>query len=270
MNQRIVTKIAILLLLSNCAHKKEVIDESFLFLLLPKPDRAENYDRDVQIITHTEASSDSFNCNATYAQEDVEHYSFILRAQIAKYPRGYWIKSKVEKVVLCANLTVGGVAVGGFMDPLSNRIYMNVSAGITTGVMDDYIDRSIHHEITHNFDFTLRGFLMDVHSDWVSLNTVEYSTNVDWSSPTLLQFNNPVPGFVTTYSASNVAEDYAEISSGLMGPQFNYNQLIQICQTDPVVAAKVKLMITDMKNFWPFPGAEGTFWKTKVETTSCP
>ncbi|AOP32985.1 hypothetical protein A0128_03335 [Leptospira tipperaryensis] len=252
-----------------CDHKKESIDDSFLFLLLPQPDRAANYDRDVQIVTNTEASG-SITCNATYTQEDVEHYSLIVRAQIAKYPRGYWIKSKVERVVLCANLTVGGLAVGGFMDPLANSIYMNVDAGIATGFMDDYIDRSIHHEITHNFDFAQRGFLMDSHTDWVSLNTVGYSANVDWSSPTLLQFNNPVPGFATTYSTSNVAEDYAEISSGLMGPQSNYNQLIQICQTDPVVAAKVRLMISDMKNFWPFPGSEGTYWKIKVDTTSCP
>ncbi|MBM9500381.1 hypothetical protein JWG44_08995 [Leptospira sp. 201903071] len=269
MNQRIVTTILTLFLFAACAHEKETIDESFLFLLLPQPDRAENYDRDVEIVTHREMSG-PITCDATYSQADIDHYKVILQAQIAKYPRGYWIKSKVERVILCSNLAVGGLTIGGTMDPFTNSIYMNVIAGVATGTLDDYINRSINHEMTHNFDFALRGMLMGVHSDWVAFNTVGYAASVDWSSPALLQFNNPVPGFVTTYATSNVAEDYAEIKSGLMGPQSNYNQLIQICQTDPVVAAKVKLMISDMKNFWPFPGADGTYWKIRIETTSCP
>ncbi|RHX83178.1 LIC13305 family lipoprotein [Leptospira stimsonii] len=269
MIQKILTLVLVFLIGSGCNQKKSELEDLLPFLSLIQPDRAENYDRDVEIVTHTEMSG-LINCNATYAQEDVDHYSSILRVQIAKYPRGYWIKAKVERVILCSNLSVGSMAIGGTMDPFANRIYLNVNSGIADGTLDNYLVRSIHHEMTHNFDFALRGLLMEVHSDWVALNSVAYATNVDWSSPALLQFNNPVPGFVTTYATSNVAEDYAEISSGLMGPQSNYEFLMQICQTDPVVGAKVRLMISDMKRFWPFPSTEATYWKNKLEMTFCP
>ncbi|WP_061249614.1 LIC13305 family lipoprotein [Leptospira alstonii] len=254
--------------LISCNEKKDKIDSTLLYLLLAQPDRAENYDRDVQIITHTIILPSYIAYDLSYSEDDVNHLKEILQVQIAKYPRGYWIKAKVERIILGANLTLpDGRAVSGFADSVSNNFYLTVWPGISNGTRDNQLMRTIHHELAHNFDSAMHR--SPNRSDWSSLNTVDYNHNVDWSSPTLLQLTNPVPGFVTLYATSNVGEDYAEIGCGIMGPSVNFAQLINICRSDSIVGAKVNLMISDMKKFWPFPGAESTEWKRRITEISC-
>ncbi|MCG6166832.1 LIC13305 family lipoprotein [Leptospira sanjuanensis] len=273
-----IRKLFLLILVSSivfaCSHKKdEISEQEALLLLLGLPDRAENYDRDVQIVTYNSvvppSDGSTYVCNINYAANDVNHFQTLLQTQISQYPRGYLIKGKVERVILCANLSMNGRNAAGYADVLGNGVYLNVSPGIANGAMDDWINRAIHHEFTHNFDYAVRGFYMAVHSDWASLNTVGYASNVDWSLPNLLQIDNPVPGYITTYATSNVGEDYAEVGMGLMGPAASYTQMIDVCKTDSVVRAKVNLMISDMKRFWSFAVGSDTLWKQRVTGTSC-
>ncbi|WP_225913656.1 LIC13305 family lipoprotein [Leptospira yasudae] len=266
--------ILVSLIVSACSQKKdEISEQEALLLLLGLPDRAENYDRDVQIVTYNSAvppsDGSAYTCNINYSANDVNYFLELVRAQISQYPRGYLIKGKTERIVLCANLAVGGRVAAGYADVLGSGIYLNVSPGIANGAMDESINRAIHHEFTHSFDYAVRGFYMAVHSDWASINTVGYASNVDWSLPNLLQIDNPVPGYITTYATSNVGEDYAEIGMGLMGPAVSYAQMINVCKTDSVVRAKVNLMISDMKRFWPFTVGENTLWKQRVTGTNC-
>lgn len=250
-------------------------DALLLLLALSTPtDRAENYDRDVQIITYNSsippaAGAQNYNCDINYSTNDVDHFKELLQTQIEQYPRGYLIKGKVERIILCANLMTRGRTVDSFADFRQSAVYLNVSPSISNGVMDQRINRVIHHEITHNVDYAIRGFLMYVHTDWSSLNTVGYVSNVDWSLPNLLRIDNPVPGYITTYATSNVVEDYAEIGMGLLGSSSSYNQLLGVCRTDLVVRAKVNLMISDMRKFWPFSTGEGTLWERRISEANC-
>ncbi|EMJ52524.1 hypothetical protein LEP1GSC013_3003 [Leptospira interrogans serovar Valbuzzi str. Duyster] len=50
-----------------------------------------------------------------------------------------------------------------------------------------------------------------------------------------------------------------------MGWPATYNLLVQACQTDPFVAAKIRLTVSRWKQFWPFPGAENTEWLSRNE-----
>ncbi|EKR64082.1 hypothetical protein LEP1GSC036_0568 [Leptospira weilii str. 2006001853] len=44
---------------------------------------------------------------------------------------------------------------------------------------------------------------------------------------------------------------------------------MDICQKDPIVNAKVKLYIEEIRRFWPFPSKnDDTFWKAKMDLVS--
>ncbi|EMO84140.1 hypothetical protein LEP1GSC070_3392 [Leptospira santarosai str. AIM] len=59
-------------------------------MLLLRPDRAENYDRDVQIITHTIIASPFVTYDTNYSDEDLNYYKDLVETEIARYPRGYF------------------------------------------------------------------------------------------------------------------------------------------------------------------------------------
>ncbi|EMF81949.1 hypothetical protein LEP1GSC188_0754 [Leptospira weilii serovar Topaz str. LT2116] len=133
--------------------------------------------------------------------------------------------------------------------------------------------RVIHHELNHNIDYTIRHYFFN--RDWHALNPPGfqygaplYDANgepvITWARP---GFSNPVPGFVDFYSTSNYTEDYAQIGSGVFGTR--QAQLMDICQKDPIVNAKVKLYIEEIRRFWPFPSRnDDTFWKAKMDLVS--
>ncbi|WP_016754770.1 LIC13305 family lipoprotein [Leptospira santarosai] len=276
-------------LISSCEKK----DDSKVDLLLAltalqpqSPDQASNYDRDVRIITHT-VQVFPLNCEVDYTEEDLNFIIEILKREIARYPRGYWIKAGIDSVMLCRNLGSLGRNFGGLTDILSKTIFLNVADGIgrNAQIYDDvtstfispfeYYARLgvIHHELTHAVDFSLMGLLGFSFFDpaWEQLNYPGflYGNSYDLENPTVNidAFSHPLPGFVTLYATTNHMEDRAEIGEGIMGSISDYNRLIQFCQSDPIISAKVKRTISEWKKFWPFPGAENSDWKIKITAT---
>ncbi|WP_061206962.1 LIC13305 family lipoprotein [Leptospira santarosai] len=275
-------------LISSCEKK----DDSKVDLLLAltalqpqSPDQASNYDRDVRIITHT-VQVFPLNCEVDYTEEDLNFIIEILKREIARYPRGYWIKAGVDSVMLCRNLRSSGRNLGGLTDTLSKTIFLNVADGIgrNAQIYDDvtstfispfeYYARLhvIHHELTHAVDFSLMGFGFSIFDPaWQQLNYPGflYGNHYDPqnSSVDIKTFSHPLPGFVTLYATTNHMEDRAVIGGGIMGPISDYNRLIQFCQSDPIISAKVKRTISEWKKFWPFPGAENSDWKIKITAT---
>ncbi len=271
----------ILIQLVACSEKKEGIDSDLLLsavALQPKPDRAENYDRDVQIITHTPNVPTKLNatvgCNVNYySDEDVDYFVRRLKLEIARYPRGYWIKANAERVVLCRSITLDGRLVSPFST--ADAIFLIVeermaSRGEEMTTFDNvtykYFDGNtgINHELTHSVDRNIPPAYY-VYSDWLNLNYsgFEYGKERD-NYPFTTNFWNPLSGFVAEYGTTNFQEDRATIGALIMGSQPRYNKLVQICQTDPIVAAKVRKIVAGWNAFWPFPGAENTEWKIRM------
>uniref|UniRef100_UPI00036FA3A0 LIC13305 family lipoprotein n=1 Tax=Leptospira santarosai TaxID=28183 RepID=UPI00036FA3A0 len=263
--------------LSSCSNEKEDKNTSNLLLLLLRPDRAENYDRDVQIITHTIIASPFVTYDTNYSDEDLNYYKDLVETEIARYPRGYFIKARAEKIVFTRNLNLKGSYAGALSIPSQNIIFLDVQDGIksrseTTPLDPQYysaarLSKIIHHELTHSMDDTM-GYWWD--PKWKSLNDPSFQYgSYDYSSfnpralgaipPMLTPFWNPIDGFVSEYATSNFPEDRADVGAAIQGRQFSY--LNEICATDPIVAAKVRLMIEQMNRFWPFPGAEDSQWK---------
>lgn len=268
--------------LSSCSTEKEDKNTSNLLLLLLIPDRAENYDRDVQIITHTIVSSPYVSYDTDYSDEDLNYYKDLVTAEIARYPRGYFIKARAEKIIFTRNLQIRTIGFSGALSrPEENIIFLDVLDGLKALAMtyphtygESRLSNIIHHELTHSMDATM-GYWQD--SKWVSLNppSFQYGSYQYGSSPRfstnpnvlLTKFWNPIDGFVSEYSTSNFAEDRADVGGAIQGRHFSY--LNEICATDPIVASKVRLTIDEMNRFWPFPGAENTQWKRRFSEIQC-
>ncbi len=255
-----------------------------MFLLFQ--DRVENYDRDVQIITHTMVSSPHVSYDTNYSDEDLNYYKDLVTAEIARYPRGYFIKARAEKIIFTRNLYIKSIGYrGGLSRPEESIIFFDVQDGIkarseTTPMDPNYysaarLSNGIHHELTHSMD-DVTGYWWD--PKWKSLNPPSFRYgSYDYSSynpralgpisPMLTPFWNPIDGFVSEYATSNYVEDRAEIGAAIQGRQFSY--LNEICAVDPIVAAKVRLTIDEMKRFWPYPGAENTAWKRRFDEIDC-
>lgn len=123
----------IALIVSGCSIKNEDKSNSDLLLLLfASQDRVENYDRDVQIITHA-IIPDSYGLlvyDVNYSDSELDSYRTILQTEMAKYPRGYWIKARAERVVLVKNLrniALSGQYVAAVPDPFQSVLYLSIN-----------------------------------------------------------------------------------------------------------------------------------------------
>ncbi|WP_423242950.1 LIC13305 family lipoprotein [Leptospira interrogans] len=227
MSKALVLLFLIAQLVSSCLPKKEKDNSSdlLLSLLLLLPDRAENYDRDVEIVTHTNVPysipNSPFYFDLSYSEEDLNYYKNLLQAQIAKYPRGYWIKGKVEKVILVKYILNGGGAAKGLADGSQNALYLSVGTGITTCNCDELFASVIHHELMHNVDYSVFGTypLPFQTPEWTSLNSsgFQYGSVYYSGTPATVWTDliNPMPGFLSYYGTSNVSEDRAIFASAI-------------------------------------------------------
>ncbi|EKO32388.1 putative lipoprotein [Leptospira santarosai str. CBC379] len=275
MKIRFVFCFLVLISLVACNEKKNEIDPDLLLsvALLQPPDRAENYDRDVQIITHTPQRFPA-DCDLSYSDADVNFVVERLKRQIARYPRGYLIKAGAGRIVLCRYLKLNGTNVGGFS--AEDGIYISVGDGVaslasagsvftvdglTVSSSDLVGDTTIHHELTHSIDRSQGRFYFD--PDWEGLNYPGFQYG-NHNTPQNTSLLHPLPGFVDMYGTTNHLEDKATIGADVMRSQVFYNRLVQTCQTDAIVAAKVRKLVSRWKQFWPFPGAENTEWKVRI------
>ncbi|TGM97899.1 LIC13305 family lipoprotein [Leptospira yasudae] len=270
MIQKFFSLLFLILWVVDCTQKEEGFSEQdTLLLLLGLSDRAENYDRDVEVISDRIVTT-SYGSMVTYdlsMEAELSNYKNLLRVELEKYPRGYWIKAKAERVVLVKNLLVNGQLWSALPDPYQKTLFLSVNAG---GLNDEYRIHVIHHELNHNMDFARLGDMKATEQEWTLLNTNGFqygnggtsayaNPGIPWSALT-----NPQPGFVDLYSTLAQEEDRSELVAILLGVPAEYTTLQNICNTDPIVVSKVRQTRINMKRFWPFAVGGDTFWKQRV------
>ncbi|MDI7197613.1 hypothetical protein QMM61_13010 [Leptospira santarosai] len=285
MKIRFVFFFLVLISLVACNEKKNKIDPDLLLsvALLQPPDRAENYDRDVQIITNLSSFENSVGveivCDRNYySQQSIDYYVEQLKKEITRYPRGYWIKAGVDKIVLCSTMTTSyGLRVPAFSDEnllaISVTQELNVMRySVTTcaGIQffrdfECFDVPTMHHELTHSVDRKLLNTNTSPSDpDWEKLNAPGFQYYGREYFLEIPDVWHPMPGIMLSYGASLLGEDRAVFGALVMGWPATYNILVQACQTDPFVAAKVRKTVSRWKQFWPFPGAENTEWKIRI------
>lgn len=272
--------ICLLLLILNACNSKENKENSnlILFLLLhinqlANADKAEDYNRDVEIISDR-IIPDTFN-EIQYEiapVNEIQNYRNFLDLEIEKYPRGYWIKGRAEKVILGKNLKLNGQNISAVPDAYQKVLYLSINGTGTS--TRDYLIHVIHHELNHNVDFAHYGDMRKILSDWSSLNTPSFqygnggaeayaNPGIPWAALT-----NPVPGFIDLYSTLAQEEDRSELMAVLMGTENENTILKNTCAVDPIVANKVKKLISILNEFWPYKGND-TYWTRINSETTC-
>nr|WP_246834298.1 hypothetical protein [Leptospira gomenensis] len=231
----------------------------------------------MQIITNTTPPpSPWYTFDLSYSEEDLNAYVTLLSAQIAKYPKGYWIKARAEKIFLVKyiNGVNGGSSARGLSLAPDNSIYLAVGQGLAScnDCVEDYT-ATIHHELMHSVDYSQFGpFYSMTADDWDASNPSGFQygsvSNSGAAAAVWTNVIHPLPGFLSYYGTANKLEDRAIFTAAILGglQQSQSDTLINFCQTDPILAAKTRNIISDMKAFWPFPG-ETTFWKTRTAET---
>lgn len=182
-----------------------------------------------------------------------QHVPFIV-SEIKRYPVEVVRKARLERIVLCCDLSVDLYTRAGLAVPSEHTLYLDL--GGFDGAQEQ-VRLVIHHEIFHLIDDpddeTFKG------DAWKQLNPAgfKYKQGTSGASddPTVLLAQSAPVGFVSKYSTVAVYEDKAEVFAHLMA---DTEGLTARASGDTVVANKVRRMERLLERF----GGGKKFWVT--------
>ena len=105
---------------------------------------------------------------------DLESYGPILIEEFGKYPVELILKTRLKRIVLCAELAYEGQKRNAVPDFANNTLFLDVA---TAKSNQRYLRKVIHHEYFHMIDYADDG---SVYSDkiWAALNSDEFKYTV--------------------------------------------------------------------------------------------
>jgi hypothetical protein len=130
----------------------------------------------------------------------------VIREELIRYPRSFLAAIHLERVVLCATLSEGQLAIPSLPNYAHSLI-------VDTASSEPFLRRLIHHEVFHFADFADDG---NVRSDleWERLNSPDFNYaggGRQMREPGSARFDLPFAGFVSRYATAAVEEDKAEL-----------------------------------------------------------
>ena len=188
-------------------------------------------------------------------QKEMKCFPDLLAEEFFLYPRELVRRAKLQRVVLCSDLSFAGQprsAIPGYED---NTLYLDISSGSNSR---PYQRKVIHHEFFHIIDYHDDG---NVYQDerWASLNPATFKYGGGGKaerSPTGSILTSKYPGFLNTYSMSAVEEDKAEVFANLIVDPAHVEDR---AKADRVLNSKVKRMKELLAKFCP--EIDGSFWE---------
>lgn len=186
---------------------------------------------------------------------DIKRYAALFFPEWQLYPASLIQKTKLTKIVFCANLSFAGQPRTAIPDLENNVLYLDVARSPSN---DDYNRRTIHHEFFHIIDwYDDRKLYSD--PDWEKLNPQGFQYGTGGQNAQCDPFGSLLtdkyPGFFTSYSRSGVEEDKAEVFSILI---VFAQAATQRSQTDAIIAAKIQKMKQLLLRFCP--DLNDAFW----------
>ncbi len=191
------------------------------------------------------------------ARKHVQSYLTILSAECNLYPVELVRKTKLKRIIFCADLSFAGQLRTALPDFENNDLYLDVERGRYSQM---YTRAVIHHEYFHMIDYCDDGKLYS-DEEWATLNPkgFKYGTGgrnaQNDSSMSLLNESNA--GFLNKYSTTGVEEDKAEIFAHMI---INGALLEERAKRDTVLQTKMKFMRDLIRKFCP--QADEQFWTT--------
>lgn len=157
----------------------------------------------------------------------------IIRQNLDKYSYDFLEKINFKYVVLCKNLSVGGIEAVGFSNPEMKTILINI------GINTYDLGRISHHELFHIINENFKNIFNEI--DWKDINEdsflySECSTCSENFGLDLIENQN---GFLSEYSKSTPSEDMAEIFSFLMTRN---SKIATIASSDKIIRKKINFI----------------------------
>lgn len=192
----------------------------------------------------------------------LREYAPLFTVEFALYPVDLVRRTRLDRVVLCRELSFDGQRRNAVPDFASNTLYLDVSRGTHSRT---YLRKVIHHELFHIIDFRDDG---SVYRDerWASLNPADFRYGdggrlaQDLAETSVL--TTKYPGFLNHYSTTGVEEDKAEVFANLI---VDHHHVEDRAARDAVLHAKVERMKAMLAEFCPEVGER--FWE-KVRARS--
>lgn len=198
---------------------------------------------------------------------DIAEFTPTFVREFSLYPPEFVKCGKIKRIVLCKDLTAGKeLRGGGLTDWDHGAIYFDVSA--FRGTSRSYVSRAIHHEMMHAVDYANDRKQLD-DERWTALNPAGFKYGPGAAAalddPEALVLTDRFAGFLDRYATMHIAEDKAEVFSGLVtAPDY----LRRRAENDPVVRAKVKRVKELVASVCPQMG--DAFWNRSAAVTRPP
>ena len=188
----------------------------------------------------------------------VKAYAAMLGHEMSLYPANWFRRARIDRIVLCQELALDTQARAAVPAWDLNTYYLDVALGAK---VPGYQRHAFHHDLYHAVDFRDDGLIYEDDA-WAALNPPEFTygsggvNHRDMEDAWTLR--SDLPGFVTRYATTGVEEDKAEVFAHLIT---NYDALMAICESDPVIAAKVQQLKTQLEAF--APEIDDRFWQRR-------
>ncbi|MCB1174758.1 MAG: hypothetical protein KDK39_14405, partial [Leptospiraceae bacterium] len=183
----------------------------------------------------------SYQLPADSAQ--LRRYLIMLQREMAKYPYGYFQKSKCGSFVLVTGYRFDNHERAAMPDPYSGHLFYSID-GAYGDDSDEYLVHVFHHELNHCTEYAIWQDQYYKWTAWAALNPAgfqygkgglaAYSESEDQYS-----LVHPKPGFVNRYATSGQEEDRSEIIAVLLTDS-QHARLHEICRQDNYLRRKVR------------------------------
>lgn len=178
-------------------------------------------------------------------------------AELGRYPRAFLAASRFERVLFCAGLEQGKLTIPSLPN-YEHTLLLDVDAPPA------FLRRLLDHELFHFADFADDG---QVQHDpaWAKLND-HYFVYGDGGrfmrEPGVARLRTDLPGFVSKYATSALAEDKAETFAFMMVAP---HAVARIAARDPIVRAKVRAIRAQLVRLSPV--INDAFWRRVAAET---
>lgn len=166
----------------------------------------------------------------------VENYAKLFATEFSLYPPELVRKTRLKRVVFCAELDFAGQRRTAIPDFEHSTLYLDIERAADDRV---YVLKVLHHEYYHVIDYADDRLVYE-DREWSALNAPEFrygegGRSVQDQSDTSV-LTDRYPGFLNHYSTTGVEEDKAELFANLMvDPEY----VVRRMEHDPVLTSKV-------------------------------
>lgn len=189
-------------------------------------------------------------------RKDISDFSALFAAEFSLYPPDLVRRTKLKRIILCADLSFAGEELAGLADSEHDELYLDIGYASED---EPYLRETIHHEFFHIIDYQYDGS-GDDDNRWASLNSANFKYGNGGKSalhlPDTCDLSTEFPGFLNHYSTTAVEEDKAEVFANLI---VNFAYVEARCKKDRVLRAKVRRMKDLLARFCP--AINDQFWE---------